>query len=57
MRVDIVGGNVIYNDININYNDYSFPTNARIRLNIIDTSKELCEQIKKTIRIRRRSIK
>ena len=52
MRVDIVGGNVIYNDINIDYNIYLFPTNARIRLNIIETSKELCEQIKKTIRKR-----
>ncbi len=52
MRIDIVGGNVLYNDKTIDYNIYDFPTHAKIRLNIIDTSKEICDKIKKAIRKR-----
>jgi DNA repair exonuclease SbcCD ATPase subunit/predicted MPP superfamily phosphohydrolase len=53
MKLDIIGGNMIYNNININYNDihlFEFPTHAKIRLNVIETPKEICEKIKKIIR-------
>jgi len=43
MKIDIINGNMIYNN-NI------FPTHAKIRLNITDTSKEICDNIKKTIK-------
>ncbi len=52
MRIDIVGGNVIYNDTNIDYDNYNFPSHAKIRLNVIETPKDTCEKIKKTIRKR-----
>jgi DNA repair exonuclease SbcCD nuclease subunit len=51
MKVDIIGGNMIYNDNNIDYNNpLLFPSHAKIRLNIIETPKEICEKIKKIIR-------
>ncbi len=49
MKIDIIGGNMIYNDNNIN-NDFLFPSHAKIRLNIIDTPKEICDKIKKEIK-------
>uniref|UniRef100_A0A6C0HW48 Calcineurin-like phosphoesterase domain-containing protein n=1 Tax=viral metagenome TaxID=1070528 RepID=A0A6C0HW48_9ZZZZ len=52
MRIDIVGGNVLYNDKQIDYNIHDFPSHAKIRLNIIETHKDTCEKIKKTIRKR-----
>ena len=52
MKVDIIGGNMIYNDNNIDYNEHIFPSHAKIRLNVIETSKEICEKIKKIIRKR-----
>ncbi len=50
MRIDIVGGNVLYNDKMIDYNIHEFPSHAKIRLNIIETSKDICDKIKKTIK-------
>ena len=53
MKLDIIGGTVIYNNNEINYDDiylFVFPDHARIRLNLIETSKDICEKIKKTIR-------
>ncbi len=50
MKVDIIGGVMIYNDNTIDFNQYIFPTHAKIRLNVIETSKDICEKIKKIIR-------
>lgn len=50
MKVDIIGGVVIYNDNEIDHNNHSFPSHGRIRLNIIETEKDIVEKIKKTIR-------
>jgi hypothetical protein len=50
MKVDIIGGVMIYNDNQIDYNSFVFPDHAKIRLNVIETSKEETEKIKKVIR-------
>ncbi len=50
MKVDIIGGIMIYNDSQIDYNSFVFPNHAKIRLNVIETPKEETEKIKKVIR-------
>ncbi len=50
MKMDIIGGVAMYNDNEIDYNSHIFPSHAKIRLNIIETQKDICEKIKKTIR-------
>jgi DNA repair exonuclease SbcCD ATPase subunit len=50
MKVDIIGGTMIYNDNSIDYGTMIFPDHAKIRLNIIETPKDVCEKIKKVIR-------
>ncbi len=52
MMADIINGLMIIDDIEIDYEKFIFPTNAKIRLNIVDTNKELCDKIKKKIRKR-----
>ncbi len=50
MKVDIIGGTIIYNDNDVDYGTFIFPSHAKIRLNIIETPKDVTEKIKKTIR-------
>ncbi len=50
MKADIIGGIMIYNNNQIDYNIFIFPNHAKIRLNIIETPKDVIEKIKKTIR-------
>ena len=51
MKVDVIGGTVIYNDNEINdVHQFIFPDHAKIRLNVIETPKDVIEKIKKTIR-------
>jgi DNA repair exonuclease SbcCD ATPase subunit len=50
MMAEIINGLMIIDDIEINYETYIFPTNAKLRLNIVDTDKESCDKIKKKIR-------
>lgn len=50
MKIDMIDGNMIYNDNQIDYSLFEFPSHAKIRLNIIETSKEVFEKIKKVIR-------
>ncbi len=53
MVMDIITGVVVVdnNEIDINnLDDNSFPTNAKVRLNITDTDKELSDKIKKKIK-------
>ncbi len=50
MKVDIIGGTMIYNDNTIDYGTMIFPDHAKIRLNIIETPRDVCEKIKKVIR-------
>jgi hypothetical protein len=51
MKVDVIGGTVIYNDNEINdIHQFIFPDHAKIRLNVIETPKDVIEKIKKTIR-------
>jgi DNA repair exonuclease SbcCD ATPase subunit len=52
MLMDIITGVVIVDNIEININNYNFPTNAKIRLNITDTDKDISDKIRKTIRKR-----
>ncbi len=50
MKLDIIGGTVLYNDNQIDSNLFVFPSHAKVRLNVIETPKDICEKIKKTIR-------
>lgn len=52
MVFDIYNGIVLYNKNNINIGIFNFPTHARIRLNIMGTSMNDINIIKKTIRKR-----
>lgn len=52
MVFDISNGTVVHNKNNIDVGTYIFPSNARIRLNIIETSINDINIIKKTIRKR-----
>ncbi len=52
MVMDIITGVVIVDNIEINIDNYIFPTNAKVRLNITDTDKEISDKIKKKIKKR-----